>query len=288
MKWCDDSEELIENQELIEEALKERHKGTHEQLYVNQEDGCFLMNFSEFLRIFNKLFICIDFPPSYIGFRAHGKWIKNRESGGLPISGTVAEFRSFPNNPQYYLKLNDKKKVFINLLQNDGRINGESFPFSNSNKKICLLVCKTDNEKRINDCNDILDKTSISQRRDIGLDIELDAGEYVIMPCTMKAEFEGEYHLEIFVEDSFKYDYNDNDIEGQIELEHTLFKKLGGDSCKYEIISEGRYNQIHKAEDRKINFMLAQFKNCIADDDDVQYENKPTPEEIEKDYFDNY
>ena len=86
------------------------------------------MRFSDFRKIFNNIFFCQNFPPSYIGVRFHDKWTKNN-SGGLPIGNTEREFGDFFLNPQYYFEIKKPGKVIICLLQNDGRLYGEKYPF---------------------------------------------------------------------------------------------------------------------------------------------------------------
>ena len=80
---------------------------------MSQEDGIFLMCFSDFRQIYNKLFICKNFPPSFIGVRIYGSWTKN-ESGGLPVNST--QEKTFYSNPQIYLERDIDGLVSISLL----------------------------------------------------------------------------------------------------------------------------------------------------------------------------
>ena len=57
-KWSDDSVETKKNKEFIENELNKKYKVTHEKINFSQEDGTFQMCFSDFWKIFNKLFIC--------------------------------------------------------------------------------------------------------------------------------------------------------------------------------------------------------------------------------------
>ena len=52
-KWSDDSVETKQNKERIEQKLNEKYKGTNEKINLSQEDGTFLMCFSDFRQIFN-------------------------------------------------------------------------------------------------------------------------------------------------------------------------------------------------------------------------------------------
>lgn len=287
LKWCDDSDEILKNQKRIEEVLNKKYEDTHERVYVNQEDGCFLMCFSDFLKVFNKLFICINFPPSYVGFRAHGEWVKKSESGGLPIHNTPEEHRSFQNNPQYYLQVNSECKFFMSLLQNDGRLTGTKFPFANSVKKVCLVICKTKGKNRIQDCGAIMEKTPICQRRDICLEMTLSKGDYIIMPCTLESTYEGNYCVEIYVKDSCTKDNAGNPNE-PLEFQNIVFEKLGGRECTYELIKEGRKSQITHTDQNKMNYIMSIIKTCINDEDTANYEEPIDPEEEEREKYDEY
>ena len=57
-KWRDDSAEIKKNKELIENELNKKYKVTHEKINLSQEDSTFHICFSDFRKIFNKLFIC--------------------------------------------------------------------------------------------------------------------------------------------------------------------------------------------------------------------------------------
>ncbi len=97
------------------------------------------MCYSDFRKLFSKLFVCIDFPESFIGFMFYDNWTKE-ESGGLPINNTQKEFSDWSKNPQYYLKLNKESEVMISIMQEDGRLNNSKFPFGESTRKCCLVI----------------------------------------------------------------------------------------------------------------------------------------------------
>ena len=70
------------------------------------------MCFKDFRNIFNKIFLCQDFPPNIIGVRFYDEWnIEN--SGGLPLHSTEQEFIDFYKNPQYYIEIKQPGKIFI-------------------------------------------------------------------------------------------------------------------------------------------------------------------------------
>lgn len=271
-KWADDSEEVLANEERIREALNKKYEGTHEKISVNQEDGTFIMCFSDFRRIFNKLFICVNFPPDYIGIRYHGKWTKT-ESGGLPINNTKKEYEDFANNPQYYLEKENDGTVFISLLQNDGRLTGTKFPFPNAVRKACLLVFKTKNKQRVTDLSGLIDKTLIVQRRDLNLELNLPRGEYIIMPSTLKKGEVGDFVIEVYLEDKIISKGRKGEPFSFDRLKNTNMEKLGGEPAEVELIQNDRAEEINNVLEYKKEFMFAQFQNCLKDDDDANYEH---------------
>ena len=267
-KWSDDSVETKKNKERIEEKLNERYKGTHETINLSQEDGTFLMCFSDFRNIFNKLFICKSFPPNYIGLRIFGQWT-SKETGGLPIN--ARQEKTFYNNPQYYMERKIDGMVTISLLQNDGRLNGEKFPFPKTINKVCLLIFKTQQKRRVTSLNNLLEKTLIVNRRDSILELDLKKGNYVIIPSTYDNGKTGDYCLEFHFEDKL---LEGSEIEGVNKincLKNTVIEKLNGENARWEIISEFIASKSKKETTNKEQFIIQKFKDIIKDDDDYEY-----------------
>lgn len=112
---------MLFNNNRLQAILDKRYEGTRERPQLEDEEGTFLMCFSDFRKIFNKLFVCIDFPDSFVGVRFADEWSEN-ESGGIPVNNTEDEFLKWAQNPQYYMKLEKDSDVSISLLQKDGKI----------------------------------------------------------------------------------------------------------------------------------------------------------------------
>ena len=70
-KWCDDSEEIAANKDRINEILEEKYRGTNEKPHVGEDnnDGTFIMCYSDFRNIFNKVCVSISFPQGTLGVR---------------------------------------------------------------------------------------------------------------------------------------------------------------------------------------------------------------------------
>ena len=269
-KWSDDSVETKKNKERIENELNKRYKGTNEKINLSQEDGTFLMCFSDFRNVFNKLFICKNFPSSYVGLRIFSKWTVN-ESGGLPINSR--QEKTFYNNPQYYLNKKTDGMVTISLLQNDGRLVEPKFPFPKTVEKVCLLILKTQRREKVKNLNNLLEKTLIVNRRDSILEINLSRGSYIIIPSTFDYGKTGDYCLE--------FHYEDQIIGGELEgmnkvtcLKNSEIEKLGGEDSRWEIISEFIASKAKKSNTNRDQFILQKFKDIIKDDDDYEYGQK--------------
>ena len=266
-KWSDDSVETKQNKERIEQKLNEKYRETHEKINLSQEDGTFLMCFSDFRQVFNKLYICKNFPPSFIGIRIFGQWTSN-ESGGLPVN--TRQQKTFFNNPQFYLQKDNDGLLSVSLLQNDGRLVESTFPFPGTINKVCLLIFKTNSKNRKKDLENLLEKTLIVNRRDNILELNLKKGSYIIIPSTLDEGKTGDYCLELHFEDELKNDI----IAGRDKidcLKYTKIEKLGGNSVKWEILSEFISSQAKSSSANKEQFIIQKFKEIIKDDDDYEY-----------------
>ena len=270
-KWSDDSNETQKNGERIEEILNKKYEGTSEKIVLSQEDGTFLMCFSDFRKIFNKLYICVNYKPSFIGIRIHSKWTQI-DSGGLPINNTPQEFADFPKNPQYYFTMAKEGKMYINLIQNDGRLTGARYPFSSSVKKAILILFSTKNGKRVENLNSKITMTEIIQNRIINLEINLQKGEYIVMPATMSKGEYADYCLEFFFEDKLKGKSKKGENFNFDRLQNVKIKKLGGENVgKIELVDISLASEISETSENKKQMMYSIFQNCLSNDDNVNY-----------------
>ena len=163
--------------------------------------------------------------------------------------------------------------VTISLLQNDGRLNGEKFPFPKTINKVCLLIFSTQQKSRIKNLNYLLEKTLIVNRRDSILELYLQKGAYIIIPSTFEYGKLGDYCLEFHFEDKVI----GSEIEGSNKincLQNTKIEKLGGEYCRWEIISEFIPSKAKQTGTNKDQFIIQKFKDIIKDDDDYEYGNR--------------
>ena len=287
-KWSDNSEEIIKNEERIKEILEKKYEGTNEKIDLGHDDGAFLMCFSDFRNIFKTLYICENYKPSFIGIRLYSKWTEI-DSGGLPLNNTPQEFADFTKNPQFYFSMAKEGKMIINLIQNDGRLTGEKFSFKNSVKSAALILFSTNNEKKVENFNNEITKTRIIQTRIRNLEINLPKGEYIVIPATKyKGEY-ADYCLEFFFEDKLKKKSKKGKNFILDRLQNVKIKKLGGEKVdRIELIDINLASEINEAKENKKEFMYYNFKNCLLNDDDVNYDIVNDDEEDEEDEDDEF
>lgn len=184
------------------------------------------MCFSDFRKLYTKIFVSIDFPPSFVGFRFYDKWTEE-ESGGLPINNTEQEFKSWANNPQYYINIKKSTVVFISLLQNDGRLTKSKFPFPEATRKACLIISKVQGKNSLEAFDD--KKTflisPVRQHRENSLYTILPKGEYVISCCILKQGEIGSFCLQIYLEDNL-LEKNKNTLNFFDKMEFTYVERL--------------------------------------------------------------
>ena len=263
-KWCDDSEEVIKNKERIENALKKKYEDTSEKIDFSQDDGTFLMRFSDFRKIFNNIFFCQNFPPNFIGVRFYDEWTKEN-SGGLPFNNTRQEIADFFTNPQYLFQLNKPGKIIINLLQNDGRLYGAKFPFEQYVKRVCLIVFKTKNDMPADSFNGRVDQTFITRRRDLSMELYLEKGQYIAIPSLATKGECTTFKLEFYFEDELVSNTKNNTFTFD-QLKNMNIKRLGG-NVKCELINEYIASEVKMTSKNKLDFIISAFQQSIKNEE---------------------
>ena len=80
--WSDTSDEIETYREEIIEYIDSLEDD--EKFEIGKEDGTFIINYSDWSTIYNKLYVTIDFPASWSGVRFKDEWTE-KTSGGLPM-----------------------------------------------------------------------------------------------------------------------------------------------------------------------------------------------------------
>jgi hypothetical protein len=87
---------MVEKEEVIKKYVKKlKDDGFN---VGDTEDGIFFMSFEDFVKNFNKLYIAVDFPDEWIGYRYIDFWTAEN-SGGLPTPNTDQKRKQWAKNP---------------------------------------------------------------------------------------------------------------------------------------------------------------------------------------------
>lgn len=255
--------------------MDERYSGTDEKIDLDAEDGTFLMCYSDFRKLYNKLFVCIDFPHSFIGVKFTDSWSK-QQSGGIPIDDTKLDKTKWAQNPQYYFAIERESTVLISLLQPDGRLNNSKFPYAETTRKSCLIIsrCNAKEKLKIFDNANVIQISPIRQHRENSIYMKLEKGEYIISACIFKAGELGPFSLEFYFEDSF-IDSNYNDSNFLTKLKYTKISRLDDPENKVTscLKKETTVEDLEVVKEKKQRFIYNHFKNML--NHNIQIETDP-------------
>uniref|UniRef100_A0A7S3KEW9 Calpain catalytic domain-containing protein n=1 Tax=Euplotes crassus TaxID=5936 RepID=A0A7S3KEW9_EUPCR len=205
--WSDNSEEIEKYRKELDVYVEELEDD--EKFEIGEEDGTFIINFEDWSTIYNKLYVTIDFPPSWTGFRFTDSWNKGN-SGGLPMpsAGITAKDAqiSWGKNPQYLINQNKNGTVefFFSLAQNDGRIEGKYiFPFVEIIDPICLIIYPAEDGKAVSkfDGSKVNPAwiSTVVEHKEVSLRAMLPKGKYIVVPSQRQpSSDERPYYLSIY------------------------------------------------------------------------------------------
>jgi len=198
-KWADDSEQIEEHKELIDQMIASKEED--ERWIPGENDGTFLMCFKDFREIFNSIFMCVDFPNERSGVRFINKCTAYT-SGGTPSPLTEEKKKLWAKNPQYTMTLQKEAELFISLAQEDGRlIPGLKFPYLEHIHPVCFTISVKPKDKAKLDLFDpkaLKCVSNVKEHREVTHRITLLPGEYVLVPSTKDAGQLGNYYLSIY------------------------------------------------------------------------------------------
>eukprot|EP00347_Sterkiella_histriomuscorum_P015188 403357982 len=288
-KWGDHQEEV----KIYEREIKDQYiyqLPPEERFKLGAVDGTFMINYKNWRNIFYNLYITHDFPDEWNGVRFYGKW-NEITSGGLP-NNDQASLKNWAKNPQYLLELENKNvneyDVFISLAQPDGRSLTDEKKHSSdgSNQKlpkICLLLMRVqkDAERLLKyDQAKFIEKSLLKNSREVSIRINLQAGRYLIVPCTQNMGEFTNYTLSIYMDQSFDEQNIDikriDKLAQQINLDESAFSQnydednydkileeseFVDENVKYwkKKLCEMRLNSIIQVEDALINTLTDSF-----------------------------
>lgn len=204
-KWSDESAELGDNIDAVQRYID--HLDEEEKFVPGDNDGTFLMCFSDFRNIFTNLFVSVDFPVEWTGVRFSSSWDINT-AGGTPSPFKEPNLTLWGQNPQYQIEILDADEIelFISLAQPDGRVKGhdgtyDKFPFTTRIHPVCFSVMMPDkHEPKILkfEKQKCLSVSALKEHREVSLRMTLKKGRYIIVPSTRSPGQVGKFFLSLY------------------------------------------------------------------------------------------
>ena len=104
-------------------------------------------------------------------------------------------------------------------MQNDGRLTKERFPYQTCTKKNCIIIFKSKGKEKLKkyDEKKVVKLSSIRQHRENSIHVELEKGEYIIVPAIFKAGETGEFVLEVHFEGELDAKYDETNFLSKIK-----------------------------------------------------------------------
>ena len=88
--WSDESEEVQKYEKEIKDYLNTLE--VDDRYEVGEQDGIFFMLYDDFVTLYNKVFIAVNFPDSWNGVWVKGLWNLSLDNcGGLPSKTSTWE-----------------------------------------------------------------------------------------------------------------------------------------------------------------------------------------------------
>ena len=180
-RWSDNSEQVTENKKALDKYSSKLPP--EERWKIDDQDGDFLMAYSDWREIFEHLYMCVDFPNNWSGMRVFDNW-NHSNSGGLPMKKDL--YDDFALNPQYMMELSRPTEVFMSLGQKDGRlVPGNRFPYPEVIHPVCVLcIDAPDGQKLITfEPPKVKAQSVVKEHRELSVRATLVAGKYIIVPA---------------------------------------------------------------------------------------------------------
>ena len=112
-----------------------------------------------------------------------------------------------------------------------------------------------------------VDQTVIAQRRDLSLELMLDAGSYIAIPSLKDKGVCTSFYLEFYFEDILLENTKNNEFNFN-QLKNTKIKRLG-EKVKCELINEYIASEMKMTSKNKLDFIISAFQYSLKN-----YENE--------------
>jgi len=184
--------------DLVEPGVR-RAVGLESLLYVS--DGSFFMLMSDFLAVFDKIYLCKALADGYRSSSVRGVWAPGTTSGGS------ADCPTWSMNPQFQVIVDRPTNAFITLSQSDVRRpyspDAALLPVGFSVFKHCVSGKRIMFSEGVPPHGELKQRIVFSEMRDRVWHTQLDPSEgpYVIVPALYRPEMESGFTLEILVQE---------------------------------------------------------------------------------------
>jgi len=139
-----------------------------------------------------------------------------------------------------------------------------------------LLLFKTRNEHPIDSFDDHIDQTVITQRREICLELNLQAGKYIAIPSLKDKNDYTNFNLEFYFEDELLSNTKNNKFDFK-QLKYTNIKKINikktTEEPKCELINEYIASEVKMASKNKLDFIISEFQYSLKREENNKRNN---------------
>lgn len=166
------------------------------------DDGTFFMVIDDFVRLFDKIYLCKTVPPGWVTAVAKGEWVLGRSAGGCSNNPTWLW------NPQYQITVKQRTQAFVVLSQGDARKygggGGNSGGYENSIGFI-LLARRLGGLRVLSADEDgagVIERIAYANTRERSVAVLLDPAScpYIIVPATFEAGRAAKFRITVFTE----------------------------------------------------------------------------------------
>jgi hypothetical protein len=161
--------------------------------YQFGDDGTFWMNWEDFAKEFNRVYIVRLYDE--LGWQSAAI---DSEWKGITAGGCV-NFPTWKNNPQFALTLSSASNVMISLTQRDTRMEG-ILEFSIAMGMLVLKASDVSQKSAQIKPKDIVGQSSFAPAREASLELGLDAGTYLISATTYQPNQATTFTIRVYAE----------------------------------------------------------------------------------------
>jgi len=264
--WSDASPEIAKYKPAIQAYIQTL--SPDEQFELGEDDGTFLMHYSDWKESFSTLFLNLDFPEDWTGVRFKSKWTAGN-SGGLPTTYTNDVLTRYAKNPQFLVRPVNDCCIMFSMTQTGGRLPISpgtyfKYPFAETLKYACVAVFRValgERYLKAFDKHNITYLSPIKRERENSGRCDLKGGEtYIIVASTEMPGTVGDVFLSLYVNQALR------DVEIKRVFPPGDTNEGGDDALPYFIPEEAEKLQ-STAPAWKLELVREQLPYMMTDED---------------------